>query len=484
MSHIEALRPFQEEDLPFFMRVKKSLILYEPRMGKTVISCKIIAEDPECNTILVACSKNALSTWLDHLQTWFKEINPTFSIDIRLVRGKGSTAAAIRKGIWERPKTADVTVYLVTYKVLLNDFLILPKWLRFDTIIADEFHRALQNRANKSSEIFRKLVKVAKRFHPLSGTSVGKLGPADLWAVLNMCNPQEFSSYWNFVRTHCYVEEGAFGMEIIGVRDPVNWKLTLLRYARVRDRATHAPQMPKVQRDLLWVAPSAGQWKFYSQMEKDMVSITPDGKLHVAINSLEEFVRKRQILTCPAILDPSLGVGTAMEDLVEKMEEAREDKDEAGYHIAIFTAYKKALEPWQRYLEEKGFSVQLLHGGLEPEDLDQRIAHFRLDKGVILCTTKFAQAFSLTPAIQCFHIGWEFNPNENKQAEDRLVPQEGNFNINSWYYAYNNSDDIYYADRVTQRHEFIKRTLGNSTEEAEKILADYHANSSDDGIPY
>lgn len=475
MANIEPLRVFQAEDLPWFLKVKRSMILYEPRMGKTVEVCHILASDDECEVILIACSKNALGVWMDHLESWFKVLAPNKTIDIRVVRGKGGTAAASRQEIYKRLRTADVTIYLTTFNALINDWPFLEsfKSLRFDTLIGDEVHTKLKNRKTKSAEIFRKITKSVKRFHPLSGTLAGKWGPADFWALLNMISPHEFSSYWAFVNTFCHVVEGPFGMEIIGVKNVHNWHLLLARYARIRDRATHASQMPKVERSLLWVDMLPGQRKLYEAMDKTMVTFTDSSKLIVAANSLEQFMVKRQLLTCPAIIDPKLGVGGAMEDLLDKMQEAKELGDEAGYHIAIFTAFRSALPHFESILQANGFSVQLLYGGLEPEDLALRIAKFRESKGVIICTTKFAQAFSLVPATQCFHIGYEHDPNENKQAEDRLVPQSGPNNINSWYYSYRETDDIFMAERTIIKHEIIQVTSTRP-----EGMEYYHANTN------
>lgn len=467
MAQIEPLRPFQAEDLPFFKATPKSLILYEPRLGKTVESCNIIATDDDCKIILVLCSKNALSVWWDHLHAWYKELAPGKTLDVRMVRGKGSSAAAMRKVIWSSPKTADVTVYICTYNAFLNDWKYLQgfKWFRPHVIIPDEAHTKLKDRGSKTSAVVRVLVKTAKRFHPTSGTMVGKLGPADLWNLLNMCNPQEFSSYWRFVHQYCYVSEGTFGMEITGIKDSRAWYETLFRYARVRQRAICAPQMPVVHRDLLWVDPTDKQYKQYTQLMASKITVTPSGQVIVSANSLEEYIQKRQILVCPAILDPALGVGAAMEDLVERMQEAKEEGDLYGHHIVIFTAFRKALEHWVPYLKANGFpDVELLYGGLEPEDLNSRIEAWRQSKGVLICTTKYAQAFSLTPAQNCYHIGYEHDPNDNKQAEDRLVPQEGDFRINSWYYAYTMTDDSLMAERTTIKHQYVHMTLYSGDE--------------------
>lgn len=456
------LYDFQAEDLPFFLSHPRSLILYEPRLGKTVETCHILALDPDTSSVLIACSKNAMGTWMDHLAPWFDKLCPEKSYDIRIIRGKNSTAATERKAIWAKPRTAKITVYIVTFNAFLNDY----KWLnenhldRFDTVIGDEVHTKLKNRKTQSSEIFRKITKTCRRFHPLSGTLAGKWGPADYWSVLNMCSPKEFGSYWQFAGMFCDMIEGQFGWEIIGVKNAANWHHLLSRWAKIRLREVVRPQMPKVQRGLKWVEPTAQQQKMYDLLGKDSFIVTENGALIVSSTSLETAIRKRQILACPQMLDEKLGVGAAMEDVIEGLTDAKENDDVDGQHIVIFSAFRRALPFFEAALRGAGYSnIEQLYGGLEPEDLKLRIERFSQSRGIILCTTKFAQAFSLSTARVCYHIGYEYDPNDNKQAEDRLVPQSGDYNISSNYYAYRNTDDDSLAEMITMKHRIITQTV-------------------------
>lgn len=462
MANIEPLRPFQEEDVPFFLDHPKSLILYEPRLGKTVVACNVLALDQSTSSVLIACSKNAMSVWIDHIQAWFAHIrgrNTNEYIDFRIIRGKHANAKAQRLALWDKPRTAAITVYLVTFNALLFDYPhIEQKKMRFDSIIADEVHRVLRSKTNKSAKMFRALVKDARRFHALSGTLVSKWGPGDYWTLLNICNRREHGSYWAWMETFCHMVDGQFGRELVGIRNVDAFHRHMARYARVRKRKQCAPQMPEVQRDLLWLEMDAEQTKAYNEIGRSSITITEHGSVIVAANSLEKTVRKRQILTCPRIIDPKLGLGTAFNDFLEKIEEAKENEEEAGYHTVLFTSYRAAIPHWAEELKKRGYPTQILTGGTEPEELVAIIEEFRKSKGIILCTTQFAQAFSLEPATICYHIGWDYDPNNNKQAEDRLVPQQGVNPITSYYYAYRETDDEDIAHRVGIKQQMIQLT--------------------------
>lgn len=475
MAVIEPLRLFQEEDVPFFLSHPKSLILYEPRLGKTVVSCNVLALDPKTSSVLIACSKNAMSVWIDHIKVWFNHLIPDKKVDFRIIRGKGGNSALQRQEEWTRPREADtITVYLVTFAALLIDwpFLQQKKLTTFDTIIGDEVHRVLRSHKTKTSGMFRWLVKNCRRCHLLSGTMVSKWGPADYFAALQVLNGYEFSSYWKYVNTWCITFQGMWGMEIVGPKNREQFHRMMSRYCRMRDRATYGPQMPSIVRDRIYFDLDSKIRALYDQIGREKFAITPNGNVVVARNSLEKFARKRQLVTCPAIIDPTLGVGAAFEYVLGHLEEAKEDDDQLSQHIVIFTSLRKAIPHFTAALVAAGYrDVFTLAGGTEPEDLVRITNDFTRTKGIMLCTTQFAQAFSLSSSRICFHIGWSYDPNENKQAEDRLVAQQGDYSINSWYMSATNTDDDDLGEAVIAKNRTITLTNRDPSLDPEPFMS-------------
>ena len=465
---IEPLRSYQEEDLPFFLVNPRSMILYEPRMGKTVIACNVMAHDNDCERILIVCPKNAMGVWYDHIKEWFAYICPEFTLDIRLVRGKGSKASFERNKVWTNPIRCAITVWIVTFGALDRDieFLQLPSTIKsgltFDTVIGDEIHRRLRNRKNKTTKYIKWLCRpqVCKRVHMLSGTMAGKGGPQDFWAVLNILNPGEFSSFWRYANQWCETTNNGFGMEIIGPKNLRMFHQNILdRYSRRRFRKD--TKMPKIQRSLKKVEATTEQLKIVHGLQTDSLAWIGD-KLIVAATSLEAVLRKRQVLTCPKLLNPELGYGAALEDLIEYLTDEDNELSEDDKHIVIFSDFRKALPWFEHALKGAGFeNVWQLYGGMEFELQQERINLFRKTKGIILCSTQYAQAFSLVPATQCFHIGYAWDPNDNKQAEDRLVPQEGENPIDSYYYGYRGIDEGI-AESVSIKNKLISLTIGSA----------------------
>lgn len=464
-AQIVDLWKYQVEDIEWFLKNPRSMILYEPRMGKTVVTTNVIARDPNCRSILLACSKNAVGTWIDHLIVWYKHLQPGLKLEIRLIRGKNSSAPAQRKHLYLFPRSADVTVYITSFASLDKDWDWLQKqWPGFDTFIGDEVHKKWRKRQNKGAEVARGIAKRVRRFHALSGSLGGKKGPQDYWAVLNMIDHREFSSYWRFVNRFCIELKNHWGgVEHIDLINVAEFHQLLDKYSRRRFRHVEALWMPKVVRSLIPVQMDALQMRVYDELVADGFSFTED-KMIIAATAMEGVIRMRQLFACPSIFDTNLGMGAAWQDLLDRLADDDEDVElnTTDKHIVIFTPFKQAFPHMRKSLEQAGFKVYQLSGGIEHEEQRTQIDGFKQSKGVMLCTISYAQAFSLVPAQQCFFFGYDFDPSENRQAEDRLIPPTGSYPINAWYYCYKGTHDETIAEQVNQHQRTITLTVGSA----------------------
>lgn len=451
------------------------MVLYEPRMGKTVVTTKVMAQDPRTRVVLIACSKNAMNTWRDHIEGMFPQYTDR-SFDVRFVKGKNtSTAAAARRAIWMFPRRAEITVYICTFSALERD----SSWLLssatrktgliFDTVVGDEVHIRMRNRKNKTVSMMKSFSwpKDCHRIHLLSGTMAGKWGPADFFACLNILAPTRFTSYWKFVHEHMEVDNNGFGMELIGIKDVKRWLTVLDQWSRRRFRKIDAPYIPAVQRALVQVDLTPRQRQLYDQLVAEDFAYSGENVI-VAQNTLEKGLRLRQLMACPAMLDPQLGVGGALESLIERLTD--EDATEEDRHTVIFTEFAKALPFFKGALEKAGFSVHVLQGGIDPDDLRRIVDDYRRTKGIMLCTIKYAQAFSLEPAKESHSIGYSWDPNENKQAEDRLVPQQGINPILANYYCYRDTYDVQVAHTVNVKNKLVSMTVGSHHEKQTEVV--------------
>lgn len=464
------LYEYQAEDLKWFLANPKAMILYEPRLGKTVLSVHISALDPDCTTILVLCPKNAILEWRDHFKNlWGSLASSERSLEIRLIRGKGGKAPAIRKELWLRKREKNTTVFISTYGAFQKDaaFLTLPSSQKilpnFKAIFPDEVHKLMKNRKNVTVQLLKYWVGRwgNKRYHALSGTLAGKGGPIDFWPNLNIIDPKLFGSYWAFANQFCEIVDGAFGKEIIGPRNLEAFHKLLDKYSRRRFRRICRPDMPNVVRSLMPAEPTTEQLNMFQQLKEQGYHFVGESGV-IAATSLEQALRARQIATCPRIFGKDFGVGAAIEDLADRLDDEDICPTPLDKHIVVFTEFRAALDHFERYLRDRGYSnIWQLHGSMDPELQQERVKLFRDSQGIILCTSTYAEAFSLAPAQTCYHIGYSWDPNVNKQAEDRLVPQQGDYTINSYYYHLDGIDTMV-AHTNVNKEKVITVTIGSA----------------------
>lgn len=450
-------RPFQEEDFAFYKKAKRAFMFYEMRLGKTVVTCKALAYHGALS-IIVICPKNAFFVWEDHIRGIVDE-----DADIRFVLGE----APERMIEWMTPRTKKVTVYIVTAASFVRDYDFITskeitKKMVVDSVVGDEVHRWARKAKNLT---FKKVEKFARALHGclylLTGTP-STHGPVDMYPYLHMVNRTYISSKWKFINTFCKTEPNFWGgREVVGIKNPTQWKLMLERFGRIRYRRDVADQMPSKNRFRLPVELTAEQKRLYRQMDYDNFVVIEDGNIVVAASAMEETLKFRQILCCPKILDESFGVGGAVENLTLRLQEGTEEER----HIVVFVPFRPAVHIISQHLETQvdGLHVERLHGGIDPYDLKNRIQRFRDSKGVIVCTVQFAEAFSLEPALECVFVGCDWDPNVNRQAEDRIISQQGTTPINCAYYVYKGTVDEQIFDVLNRRQKIIEETLPGRT---------------------
>lgn len=456
------LYPFQDADVTWFDVHRRAMVLYEMRLGKTVVSLNMMAKTAP-SVVIIRCPQNALFVWRDHINTWWPFLTKDQDYEIRLMyQGvKGGAYAQDRANKWSAPRTKKTTFYICTYAAWIIDSPkirgFFPSWL-----VNDEAKRL---RSHKSKAYLAEKPWAAQARHGilfLEGTPT-KRGPIDFYTMLSLIDPKRFGSYWNF-NDHFY-EKGVTvgGGEPFDVDTLMNldhWYEILDRLARVRFRRDVRPEMPQTTRQLITVSMDSKQESLYRTLDEIRYAFNDSGGLILAQTTLEGLTRMRQILTCPKILGvDSYGQAlTSFADMVDDM--APEERS----HLVVFTAFKAAIPHFQEYLHSRGHrNIYRLHGDIDLEEGYRARQTFRANGGIMLCTSRYAEAFSLEPANACYHIGCEYDPNTNRQAEDRLVPQQGTNPIYSGYFTYEGTHDQRIIDILNGYQRVIDATLRATT---------------------
>lgn len=445
------LREYQFKDATgLLIPNPRSLLLYEPRMGKTPTTSFVLNQDRLCKKIVVSCPTNAYLVWEDHVRDWITRDE----VDLRIIEGD----AQERHNLWVTPSRAPITVFIANPAVILRDFTAHEDTLlkqHFDTFIFDEYHKWLMHKT-KTWKILRTFCQRAHRVHGLSGTPLER-GPYEFWPVLYLLDHIRFKSRTGFEDQFCLWNDGWHKREYVGLKNPEEWFKFLWQYARVRFRKHE--KMPSVTRSIYHYSMTLEQEKVYRGLDKNMFHISGDLEtMIVAANTVEKNVRLRQLLACPAILDEKLGVGGAMNQIIEDL---AGEEDSSFRHVVIYSFFREALPHFERALRERlpGISIESLHGGLATTEIRARIDRFKRSRGIMLCTTSYAQAFDLSGASACYHVGWSYSPNDNKQAEDRIIPQVASGAINSYYAVAKHTVEEELVERVDIKNAHTSASL-------------------------
>ena len=143
----------------------------------------------------------------------------------------------------------------------------------------------------------------------------------------------------------------------------------------------------------------------------------------LAQNSLDQLTRNLQLAISPRLIFPSASVGGPVAWLVDRLLELKE--------AVVFIQYKGLASIVANYAREVGSTQEFfsLEGGMKSEVCDATIAEWKRVSGVIFCTISYAQSFALDIVDNAFFLGFDWDPNNNIQAEGRLRRMDSKFEV-------------------------------------------------------
>lgn len=481
------LRPWQERGVLKIVNEQKgrSLIWVPMGKGKTPIAAKVSAV-LACRRILVQCKESGVAIWTRKTSIKEKLLGrdwlELFTQRKVVVHNMEKMSLLEREVDWNKPTNPEeVHVYVVIYNTFARDMgaenrktvrkrkkgeveprkvplrRIIGYNVTFDILIADECKR-LSNKDSSFAIATEQILYNNKRpilyLLQLSGTP-GDKGPPSFWEYWRLIDRKKFSSYWAYIDHFCTTIESVFGQgkEIVEQRIDTKpeWDRLLNRYAFIVSDTEASEGAPPLDRQKVFTTLLPDQQKLYDDIRHDMISVTNNYAV-IAQNPMVQMLRLRQILVCPKILGEEFSCGGAIKTFCDLLE----DENETERHTVIFTPFTAAFDPFTRYLNERGFrEVYHIQGGISSNQLEYRINAFRRSKGIILCSTQYAEAFSLEPATKGWAIGFDYSPDVNSQAEKRLHRFTTTYPVMINYFSYNTPTDDRMVDIVAIKQEKI-----------------------------
>lgn len=434
----------------------KFILSLDKGMGKTVLYLAIaLRGNPEY--VILTCPTNAMAAQRREILAHF----PDYADKMVFVRGQ----AAQRYKLWRTP---GARIFICTPATLQTDCggrvlsradtsrkseVNVPSWVtssHLDHLNADEFHKYLR----RKSSTWEQWKKLKPSTLILASGSPVSTGPHELWPALNLVDPKHWSTYWGYVDRWCLTEPGwgGRGKNIIGPQNVDNWRNAVAPY--VYHRKKDPRDYPEKSRFLMDVELPAWQQKLHDTMREELWAITEAGEIIVARNSLDALFRARLCLICPKALDPSLEVGAGIEAIADDAEDLS--------HYVISTPFRAPVPHLKAYLESRGRKVWVLMGGLgiDPDTQDRIIREFQAEGGVLIQTTKYATSYELIHGPEHHYVlGIEYDPEDNKQAEDRLQRISSTRPSFHWYIRFPGTYEEDIIERVVIKGQNVRRLM-------------------------
>lgn len=392
------LRPYQRVDVQFLQQIN-GLIANEQRTGKTPIAIQLFRD-----TNIVVTPASLVWNWSKEILTWHYG-----KISCYVLHG---TKAKKEKIFQEYRKSATPKVLIVS-KDTLKGFPEIQK-IRFDCSFVDEAHFLRNYKTAQSKAVYKIL---AKKRYALTGTPAVKHA-VDVWGILHYLEPRRFPGYWTFAERYFTTFEDFMGHMKIGAAKKHREKeltSTLAMLSVERKRRDVMKWLPAKMYQTIPVQMAGKQVKFYERMVKEFIAIDDtSGHTVDTASVLAQLMRLRQLCLDPRLLGFDV-VGAKTEALLDYLE----DKHEPVVIMSQFTSYLKLLQK-----ELTGRRVGMIHGEMDGKRKQSVADAFQKGEiDVLLCNIISAgTGFTLDRSDTVIFTDKAWNPSENEQAEDRIVP--------------------------------------------------------------
>jgi SNF2-related domain len=415
-------RPYQAGAIAFAKRQRRRVIIRAPTgAGKTYIGLSTMEDFAFRRLVILVKRRTGIITWLMNIEKFGKSYA---DVDIVVVE---KWSPKKRLALWKSKPTRR-QIIIILYASMRKDHrtMMMPQ-TGIDGYICDET-QVLIDRRTETSKAVRRLVRNPNIACLMLSATPMKDGVHNYFSALQMLSPKVFKSYWSFVDRYCVSEEAKFGREILGQKKSTAKELAarLSGFLYNIKKSDVKGFVPERMRDVIWLPKPDGKiGEIYDALDKNMMADLPGGGTCLASNILTRDLRKRQLLTCPALLDPLLGVG---DSLVEVMEHAY--AADPIPHFMLFTEFVGALDYFKDYIElNYKCTVFKIVGGMSADSVDQTKSAFYRAKdanqaSVMLCGIGVAESFDVLSPNTGYLIGYSHSANANEQAEGRITREE------------------------------------------------------------
>lgn len=363
------LRPYQQEDVERILQHDSLGIFNEQRTGKTPTS--LYALDKKCSgRILIVATASMIYRWADEAKTWTNR-------NVYVYEGTQKQ----RTKVLSKYKADSKGILIISYGLLKNTkaYTGLVKELKKVIIIGlivDEVHRAV-GRKTANFKALRTITDIPYRLY-LTGTPAPN-HPSQVWSILTMIEPKQFTSYWRFVETFFYIDiiRLPYSAAVDHIRTPAGFIETMKddyvkmldKYSIMRKRKDVMPWLPEHEEPTKIRLPlTPAQTKYLKEMQKYY-----ETEHVIAQGILDQLLRYRQICNAPQLLQLK-GSSPKIDWIKQYLSDYPEKQ------IVIFSRFTQFID----IIKEKIPSVCVMVGRTPASERNQLINDFQSAKIQVL----------------------------------------------------------------------------------------------------
>jgi SWI/SNF-related matrix-associated actin-dependent regulator 1 of chromatin subfamily A len=343
---------------------------------------------------VIVCPAGLKLNWSREAQIWIGRLSTVVSGNKKK-----------RTAIYDNFRTAANGILIISYETLRADRTQFD--FEFDVLIVDEAHRLRNYRTKQSGSVYD-LAKKAQHVFALTGTPAVN-HPADIFGILKLLRPKKYTSYWNFVDRYFGYEQTRFGRDILKLKPHmVNEFTDVLDTVSVqRKRNDVMKWIPPIVHRQIPLELSDVQQRYYTQLVE-----TYRYDENIVPNAVALLTRLRQIC-----LDTGLITEKDSSPKADFIKEYISDNDESVIVFSSFTSFLNKL-----HAELPG-SV-LLTGEQTQAEKQAAVDKMQSGEAKVMLANVVAGGlgWTLDKVDTIIFTDKSFNPINNEQAQDRIVP--------------------------------------------------------------
>lgn len=384
--------PYQKVGVEFLTESGgRALIADAMGLGKT-IQAIAFCKHKEFKRVLVVCPASVKFSWENEVKKWTR-------LTSKIIDSKTK--------LHEIP--ADTIFWIINYDILkkFKDELLKT---RFDAIVGDEAHM-IKNPQAIRTKVFRMVAKEIPNVVLLTGTPLLSR-PVELFSLLNIIDPKNWSSYYEYVKRYCGAYQDRFGLNVSGASNIEELHTRIKKYFLRREKTEVLKELPPKNRIDVPVQLAPDALKEYEIAEKDLAVYLRHyaGKQPAAIAKTlgaEKLAR----LNVLRMLNALGKVPMALE-LIESI-------IESGEKVLVFSSFVDPLNQMALKFKDKAVMIT---GQTPVEDRGNIVKKFQEDPNVQVFLGGIKSAgvgITLTAASNVLFLDYSWNPADHQQAEDR-----------------------------------------------------------------